>query len=138
LAKAKNYDSIETKNVQSFKGNWGQAHFLPHRGSLNSKDIIKVMNNATYIFDIFAATLMEGKQPNCVLTDAEINALCLHFREVIVLWDGEFSSARTVKPTEEDMLTYGSSVGAAVKGIIDLQCTITPKVNLMLKHVQIQ
>jgi hypothetical protein len=81
---------------------------------------------------------MEGKQPNCVLTDTEINALCLHFREVLVLWDEAFSLARTVNPTEEDMLAYRSYVDAAVKWIIDLQCTITPKVHLMLKHVQTQ
>lgn len=96
------------------------------------------MNNATYVFDKFAAIFTEGKRPDCVLMDTEINALCLHFREVFVLWDGAFSLARTVNPTEEDMLTYRSYVDAAVKGILDLQCTITPKVHLMLKHVETQ
>ena len=130
-AKAKKHDSIETKMFKVLKE-------IGVGGSLNGKDIIKVMNNATYVFDKFTAIFTEGKRTDCVLTDTEINALCLHFREVFVLWDGAFSLARTVNPTEEDMLTYRSYVDAAVKGILDLQCTITPKVHLMLKHVETQ
>jgi len=33
-----------------------------HSGSLNGKDIKKVMNNATHIFDQFAAISKEGKR----------------------------------------------------------------------------
>ena len=39
-----------------------------HGGSLNGKDIIKVMNNASYIFDQFASLLNEGKRDRCTLT----------------------------------------------------------------------
>jgi len=136
-AKAKKHDSIETKMFKVLK-EIGVELASYHGGSLNGKDIIKVMNNATYVFDKFAAIFTEGKRPDCVLTDTEINALCVHFREVFMLWDGAFSLARTVNPTEEDMLTYQSYVDAVVKGILDLQCTITPKVHLMLKHVETQ
>jgi hypothetical protein len=57
---------------------------------LNAKDIKKVMNNACYIFDRFLTIFKGGKRPNCALSDANIDASCLQFREVFVLWDGAF------------------------------------------------
>ena len=72
-----------------------------HGGSLNGKDKRKVMMNACYIFDTFATIFKAGKRPNCMLSDTKnINALCMQFREVFVLWDGAFSLARTINPTE--------------------------------------
>jgi hypothetical protein len=53
-----------------------------HGGSLNGKDIKKVMNNASHIFDQLAAILKEGKRKDCLLSDDDIGLLCLHFREV--------------------------------------------------------
>jgi len=74
-------------------------------GSLNGKDIRKVMTNACYVFDTFAAIFKGGKRPNCSLSDTHIDALCSMY------------------------------VKAAVKGSKDLRCTFTPKVHLMLNHV---
>ena len=90
------------------------------------------------IFDRFSARFKGGKRPNCALSDANIDALCLQFREVFVLWDGVFSLARTINPTEGDTSIYRMYVDAAVKGSKDLQCTVTPKVHLMLEHVEWQ
>ena len=73
-----------------------------------------------------------------MLSDANINALCMQFCEVVVLWDGAFSLTRTINPTEIDCSTYRMYVRAAVKGSKDLQCTITPKVHLMLEQVEWQ
>jgi hypothetical protein len=109
-----------------------------HGGSLNGKDIKKVMNNACHIFDRFSTIFKGGKRRNCALSDANIDALCLQFREVFVLWDGVFSLARTINPTERDTSIYRMYVDAAVKGSKDLQCTVTPKVHLMLEHVEWQ
>ncbi len=61
-----------------------------HGGSLNRKDIKKVMNNATRLFDKFAAIFKGGKREGCLLSDEGIDSMCLHFREVFVLWDGAF------------------------------------------------
>ena len=58
--------------------------------------------------------------------------------EVFVLWDGAFSLARTIDPMNIDTSIYRIYVNAAVKGSKDLQCTITPKVHLMLEHVEWQ
>ena len=79
-----------------------------------------------------------GERPNCALSDANIDALCLQFREVFVLWDEVFSLARTINLTERDTSIYRMYVEAVVKGSKDLQCTITPKVHLMLEHVEWQ
>ena len=74
-----------------------------------------------------------------MLSDANINALCMQFREVSVLWDGTFSLARrTINPTEIDCSAYRMYVRVAVKGSKDLQCTVTPKVHLMLEHAEWQ
>ncbi len=58
----------------------------------------KVMNNAMFIFEEPAIVMKEGKRPKCILTDANNNALCLHFQGVFVLWDGVVLLARTVGP----------------------------------------
>ncbi len=96
------------------------------------------MNNATYFFDELAIIIKAGNRPGSVLSDTHVEAPCLHFREVFVLWDGAFSLARTVNPTEHDTTTYLQYVQAAVHGNAALHCTITPKVHLMLKHVACQ
>jgi hypothetical protein len=96
------------------------------------------MANASYIFNLFAIIFKGGKRLNCTLSDANIDALCLQFRVVFVLWDGAFSLARTINPTEMDIKTYRMYVNAAAKGSKDLRCTITPKVHLMLEQVEWQ
>jgi hypothetical protein len=64
--------------------------------------------------------------------------MCLHFREVYVLWDGAFALARTFNPTNEDAETYQTFVSAAVQSSAILGCPITPKVHTMLRHVEWQ
>jgi hypothetical protein len=136
-SKVRAQDSIETKMFSVLK-EIGVELSSYHGGSLNGKDIRKVMTNASYVFDSLAIIFKGGKRPNCVLSDANIDALCLQFREVFVLWDGAFSLARTINPTEMDIKTYRMFVNAAAKGSKDLQCTVTPKVHLMLEHVEWQ
>ena len=133
-SKVKDQQSIETKIFRVLK-EIGVELSSYHGGSLNGKDIRKVMTNACYVFDTFAAIFKGGKRPNCSLSDTHIDALCLQFREVFVLWDGAFSLARMINPTEIDISTYSMYVKAAVKGSKDLRCTFTPKVHLMLNHV---
>lgn len=105
ITKVKAPDSIETQIFKVMK-EVGVELSSYHGGSLNGKDIIKVMNNAMYLFDKFALILREGKRPTCRLSDDDIDAMCRHFREVFVLWDGAFSLARTVNPSEQDTKTY--------------------------------
>ena len=130
-------DIIETKVFNVLK-EVGVELSSYHGGSLNGKDIKKVMNNATHLFDKFAAIFKEGKRVDCQLTDADIDSLCLHFREVYVLWDGAFALARIINPTLQEAETYQKFVSAAVQGSQILQCPITPKVHIMLRHVQWQ
>ena len=93
------------------------------------------MNNATHVFEKVAVILKEGRRQNCILLDEALDAMCLHFKEVFVLWDAAFSLARTVNPMEADKMTYQRYVLAALQGNTVLRCTVTPKVHLMLKHV---
>ncbi len=60
---------------------------------MNGKDIKKVMNNATHIFEKLAVILKEGLRDNCILSEEVLDTMCLHFREVFVLWDVAFSLA---------------------------------------------
>jgi hypothetical protein len=132
--KVRKQQSIETKMFRVLK-EIGVELSSYHGGSLNGKDIKKVMNNATHLFDEFAKIFKEGKREGCPLSDEDIDAMCLHFKEVFVLWDGAFSLARTINPTEEEAQTYQRFVEAALHGSKILQCPITPKVHIMLRHV---
>ena len=109
-----------------------------HGGSLNGKDIKNVMNNVSCLFDKFSLIFKSGKQINCELGDDNIDTLCRHFQSVFLLWDGVFSYARTINPTENDVIAYQQFVDAAVIGHVSLGLTITPKAHLMLKHVRWQ
>ena len=135
--KVRGQQSIETKVFKVLK-EIGVELSSYHGGSLNGKDIKKVMNNASHIFDQFAAIFKGGKREECLLADSDIDTMCLHFREVYVLWDGAFSLARTINPTDEDAETYQTFILAAVSGSKILQCPITPKIHAMLRHVQWQ
>ena len=64
------------------------------------------MNNASHILDQFATIFKEGKREECLLAYADIDSMCLHFWEVYVLWDGAFSLARIINPTDEDAEAY--------------------------------
>ena len=112
-----------------------------HGGSLIGKDIKIIMNNSAHIFGGLTVIMKEGKRPNSIgsiLSNSDVDALCLHFWEVFVQWDGAFSLARTVGPMEQDTKTYLRYVLAAVHGNDALGCTVTPKVHMMLKHVAFQ
>ena len=133
-SKAKSTTSLETKLLKVLK-TIGVEQSSYHGGSLNGKDIKKVMNNVSYLFDEFASILKSGKRSNCELSDGHIDTLCRHFQSVFLLWDGAFSYARTINPTENDVTAYQQFVDAAVIGHVSLGLTITPKAHLMLKHV---
>jgi hypothetical protein len=74
------------------------------------------MNNAAHIFDKLMVIMKEGKRPDSILSNADVDTVCLHFREVFILWDGVFSLAQTVSPMEQDTKTYLRYVLAAVHG----------------------
>jgi hypothetical protein len=71
----------------------------------NRKDIIKVLSNAVHIFDKLTVVMKEEKRPDSILSDANVDTLCLHFWEVFILWDGAFSLAQTVNPMDIDTAT---------------------------------
>ncbi len=48
------------------------------------------MINATYFFDELAVIIRARNRPGSILSNAHVEALCLHFREVFVLWDWAF------------------------------------------------
>ncbi len=96
------------------------------------------MNNASHICDKFAAIFKEGKRKECLLSDDDMESMCLHFWQVYDLWDGAFLLARTINPTDEDADAYQTFVFAVVHVSKILQCSITPKVHAILWHVQLQ
>jgi hypothetical protein len=77
-AKVRGQQSIETKVFRVLK-EIGVKLSSYHGGSLNGKDIKKIMNNASHIFDQFAVIFQEGKKKDCLLSDDGIKEICLHF-----------------------------------------------------------
>jgi hypothetical protein len=59
-SKAKSGTSLETKLFKVLK-KFGVEQSSYHGGSLNGKDIKKVMNNVSYLFDEFSSILNSGK-----------------------------------------------------------------------------
>ncbi len=76
--KVKVWGNIETRMFDVLK-EIGVELSSYHGGSLNGKDINKVMNNANLVFNQVVDIFKEGKRPDCIMTDADIDALCLHF-----------------------------------------------------------
>ncbi len=57
----------------------GERELKKHLSQHLGKDIKKVMNNASHVFDCISVVFKEGKRDDCLLPDAEIESLCLHF-----------------------------------------------------------
>ena len=90
-----------------------------------------------HVFDEFAKILKEGRKADG-LTEAEIDKLCEDHKVTLLLWDGAFSTARTIDPTEDDIGLYKQFVHAAVVCHVRIGCNVTHKVHLMWKHVAVQ
>jgi hypothetical protein len=73
-AKVRGQQSIETKVFKVLK-EIGVELSSYHGGSLNGKDIKKVMNNAPHIFDQLAAIFKKGKRKECLLADADFDLM---------------------------------------------------------------
>ena len=75
-SKVKDQQSIETKIFKVLK-EIGVELSSYHGGSLNGKDIRKVMMNACYIFDTFATILRRGRgQTACCQTPTSMLYAC--------------------------------------------------------------
>jgi len=107
-----------------------------HGGTMTGKDIQKVMENASEICSLFANILMANKRPDSKFDTAEkINHLCTSFANAFVLWDGAFSFASTISPSQDDIVQYTRFATAAVFSRVNLGCSVTPKVHMMWSHV---
>ncbi len=108
-----------------------------HGGSLNGKDIKKVMKNACHILDLCWIFLKGEEAKLCAVGCQYQYFVPAVLRGVSFVRRGIFIS--------EDNQSNGSRhknlrlcVDAAVKDSKDLQCTITPKVHPMLEHIKWQ
>jgi hypothetical protein len=135
--KARGQASVKTKVFWGLK-EIGVKLSSYHGGRFNCKDVQKVMNNATHLFDAITAIFKEGKRDGCLMFDADIDSMRLHFQEVYVLWDGAFLLARMANLTHDDAEAYQKFVWAAVQSSAIHGCPITPKVHTMLRHVEWQ
>ena len=110
-----------------------------HGGSLAGVDIKRVIANAPFVFSKFATILKDEKRknPNCTLTDKDIDILCNRYKELYLLWDGAFATARTINPTEDDLALYCRFANAAVHCHKKIGCSITHKVHLMWLNSQV-
>mmetsp|Transcript_18795 Transcript_18795/g.40722 ORF Transcript_18795/g.40722 Transcript_18795/m.40722 type:complete len:254 (-) Transcript_18795:64-825(-) len=131
-------DGIESQMFSVLKLKYGVTVQAYHGGTMTGKDIQKVMENASAIFALFANILKVNKKEGFLLLDEDIDALCNQFSNLCVLWDGAFSYASILDPTDNDIKQYKRFVTAAVKSHIAAGLSVTPKVHLMWKHVALQ
>jgi hypothetical protein len=78
MFKVREQGSIEMKMFSVLK-EIGVKLSSCHGGSLNGKDIKKVMNNACCVFDTFSTVFKGGKRQNCMLLDANIDTFSCSF-----------------------------------------------------------
>ena len=123
----KDGDGIEAEMFSILKKQFNVTIQAYHGGSLTGKDIQIVMENASDIFSKFAVVL-KSKKRNDGMDDTEIDSLCLRCADLSVLWDGAFSYASKLDPTNEDIATYERFVNAAVNWHVQFGCNVTPKV----------
>ena len=96
------------------------------------------MSNAHDVFKMFSNILVTHKKPDCTLSADEIVCTCNKFGRLCVLWDGAFSIASRVDPSADDIKLYGRYVEAVVHSHVAMECSVTPKVHLMWRHVREQ
>mmetsp|Transcript_22814 Transcript_22814/g.32611 ORF Transcript_22814/g.32611 Transcript_22814/m.32611 type:complete len:415 (+) Transcript_22814:104-1348(+) len=106
-----------------------------HGGSLHGKDVQKLMSNAHEIFESFAEILTENMKEGCEYKKEEIEQVCKNYATLCILWDGAFSYASKINPTEEDVNMFERFVTAAVHVHIAMGLNVTPKVHMMWAHV---
>ncbi|KAL7525693.1 hypothetical protein ACHAXR_001117, partial [Thalassiosira sp. AJA248-18] len=128
-------DGIEAEMFKILKIRYGIKLQAYHGGSMTGKDIQKFMSNAAEIFSLFAGILKANAKPDSPYTHPKIDDLCSTFSNLFVLWDGAFSFASRIDPSEDDIVQYKRFVTAAVHSHVGVGCKITPKVHLMWKHV---
>ena len=85
----KDQSSIEMKSVSVLK-EIGVELSAYHGGSLNGKDIKKVMNNACHIFDRFSTIFKGGKRPNCALSKPILTLCACSFERCLFYGMGCF------------------------------------------------
>ena len=106
-----------------------------HGGSLHGKDVQKLMSNAHEIFESFAQILTENMKEGCAYNKEDIKQVCKNYATLCILWDGAFSYASKIDPTEEDVNMFERFVAAAVNKHVVMGLNVTPKVHMMWAHV---
>ena len=86
-------DGIETKLFAVLKVKYCVAIQAYHGGTMHGKDIQKVMENVTTIFEEFAEILKANSRVDCKLSNDDIDKFCGRFSHLCMLWDGAFSHA---------------------------------------------
>jgi len=135
-ARKKSSESLESKLMKVLK-TIGVQLTRYHGGSLNGKDIKKVMDHSFYVFDEFATILKAGCR-NDSLTPEKIDQKCEEYKAAFLLWDGAFAMARKVDPSVEDRAMYRRYVKGAIDAHGVIGCSITHKAHLMWLHVHWQ
>ena len=57
---------------------------------MNGKDIKQVMNNAAHIFEELLVIMREVKRLDSILSNADVDAFCLHFGRCSFCGTGHF------------------------------------------------
>ena len=100
-------------------------------------DIKKVISNASFVFNEFGEILKEecNQNKDCEITNKEISTICNGHKILYLLWDGAFSAAQTIDPTDDNQTEYCRYVYAAVHCHVKIGCSVTHKEHLMWVHV---
>ena len=105
-----------------------------HGGNLTRMDIKQIIANATFIFNEFKKTLLEDRK-NDGMSEEAIKKMCADHKTFHLLWNGAFSLARMVDPSDGNTDLYKRYVFAAVCCHVCIGCNVTHKIHSMWLHV---
>jgi hypothetical protein len=111
-----------------------------YNGKLIGKDCQEMMSNADVIFKQFAEILKDpsNRRSDCALNNDELDLLFQQFAELSMLWDGAFSYASKIDPSEEDIVMYERFAKTAIFSHQSMGCSITHEWHLMWAHTACQ
>ena len=106
-----------------------------HGGDLTGGCVKKLMANAEIIMERVEALLIENKDNECTLDNAQIHTLCNNSAQVLSLWDGALAEMHTNYPLEENCRKTQQYIDKAMKVSREMEMSVIVKEHGTEKHI---
>ena len=119
-------DSLYTA-IDKILQDYGILRAAYHGGDLTGGCVKKLMANAEIIMERVEALLIENKDNECTLDNAQIHTLCNNSAQVLSLWDGALAEMHTNYPLEENCRKTQQYIDKAMKVSREMEMSVIVK-----------